>query len=152
MMKRTYWTSFNLFVASLFCIINFGVLIIMPFVTLYISLNYQKKYWTDRRYKRRYRFMFQEIEVKKLVCCLYYVFFIMRRYIMVITLIALPKNFLFQIFLTVHASLIFLLYLTHSTPFIEPDQDRSELFNESTVFVSTFFLFMFTDLVQDTYA
>ena len=149
MMKPSYWTSFKMFTSSLFCIINFGILIVMPFITLYISLNYQKKYWTDKRYKRKYRFMFEEIEVKKLACCLYYVFFIMRRYIMVVSLIALPKNFLFQILLTVHASLIFLLYLLHSTPFIEPSQDRMELFNESTVFASTFFLFLFTDLVPD---
>ena len=149
MMKPTFWTSLKMFISSLFCILNFGVLIVMPFITLYISLNYQKKYWTDKRYKRKYRFMFEEIEVKKLACCLYYFFFIMRRYIMVVSLIALPDNLLFQIFLTVHASLIFLLYLTHAKPFIDSSQDRMELFNESTVYASTFFLFMFTDFVPD---
>ena len=62
MMKSNYWTSYGMFISSLFCIANLFVLIGMPMLTLWISINYHKRQKTDQDFKKKYEFMFEDME------------------------------------------------------------------------------------------
>ena len=62
MMKSNYWTSYGMFISSFFCIANLLVLIGMPMLTLWISINYHKRQKTDQDFKKKYEFMFEEME------------------------------------------------------------------------------------------
>jgi hypothetical protein len=73
----------------------------------------------------------------------------MRRYAIACSLIALPNNFLFQILFQVFSSSLFLLYLVDSKPHKDVKQGVMEVFNEITVSLAGYFLFVFTDLVPD---
>ena len=150
MMNANYWNSFGMFISSTLCVANCLILAGMVIITIKMSLYYQKNYKTDTIYRRRHRWMFGELEGKKLICALYHVFFILRRYFLVVCLIAFPSKYGLQIFFTVHGSLFFLLYLSHSTPFIDSKTDRMELFNEAVVWLASYFLYPFTPWGPDT--
>ena len=44
---------------------------------------------------------------------------------------------------------LYLSYVLHSKPYKVPAQNYSDLFNEFTVMISTYFLFLFTDYIAD---
>ena len=81
---------------------------------------------------------------------LYFTFFTLRRYVFAVSLIALPKKYIIQTFAQICASSFFLMYIMHVKPYKDPKQGKMELFNELTVSVSLYFLFIFTDFCPDS--
>jgi hypothetical protein len=148
-MDGKFWTTWQLWLSNIWAAMNLIVLIVMPVLTLLITLKFHKSYHTDWTYRAKYDWMFEEIKGKHRSSALYHFFFIIRRYIITLCLVAMPSNTLFQIYLQVISSSIFFLYLIDTKPFTSPKQNRMELLNEFAISVSCYFLFLFTDLVLD---
>ena len=68
---------------------------------------------------------------------------------MVICLIAFPKKYFLQIYVTFITQTIYFGIILHSKPLITPAQNYSDFFNELTVMSSVYFLFLFTDYISD---
>lgn len=151
MMKREYWTSFGggLVFANLWCLANAILTIVMPILTMIITYRYNKNMMIDNAYRKKYKFIFEEIKADKQPAHLMIILFIVRRYFLVSFLIAFPKKWYFQIVLTFLAQTVYLSYVIHSKPYEIPAQNYSDLFNEFTVMSSAYFLFLFTDIVDD---
>lgn len=107
MMKPKYWTGFGrglmgsysshagLVFANLWCLANAAMTIVMPIVTMIITYRYNKIIKTDSTYKKKYRFIFGDIKADKQPAHLMIILFIMRRYLLVVCLVAFPKNWFF---------------------------------------------------------
>lgn len=125
------------------------VLVVMPVLTLHITLKFNRRYHIDSAYKEKYDWMFEDLRGEDRNSALYHLLFIFRRYIITICLVAMPSNTIFQIYLQVISSAVFLLYLIYTQPFSSSKQNKMELLNEFAVSVSCYFLFLFTDYMLD---
>jgi hypothetical protein len=148
-MDGKFWTTWQLCFSNLWAAANLVFLIVMPVLTLLITLKFNKTYHTDWTYRAKYDWVFEGLRGKHRLSALHHFFFIVRRYIITLCLIAMPSNTLFQIYLQVISSSIFFLYLIDTKPYHLPKQNKMELLNEFAVSVSCYFLFLFTDLVLD---
>jgi hypothetical protein len=95
MMSYKSWSTPQLCFANLFMLCNLVILIYLPFKTLGITRKFARLYWTDKQYRNRYNWMFEELRAKKLSSGLFHLFFIIRRYIITLCLVAMPRNTLF---------------------------------------------------------
>ena len=129
---------------------NLGILIFMPVILGYVAMKFYKSYHTDWAYREKFDDIFSEFKGGNKFSMLYYTFFTLRRYTMALCLIALPDSMLFQIYLQVISSSLFLLYLLHAKPHKDIKQGKVEIFNELTVSVAVYWLFIFTDLCNDS--
>lgn len=128
---------------------NLCMLVIMPIILGYVSYQFHKKYNTDWDYRAKYADIFDELRGNRKSSMLYYTFFTLRRYAIACSLIAMPNHFLFQIFLQVFSSSLFLVYLLDAKQHKCVRQGKIEIFNELTISLSGYFLFLFTDLVSN---
>ena len=129
---------------------NLGVLIVMPFILGNLAMKFYKSYHTDWAFREKYDDIFSEFKGGNKFSMLYYTFFTLRRYAIALCLIALPDIFLFQIYLQVISSSLFLIYIMDAKPHKDIKQGRVEIFNELTVSVAVYWLFIFTDLCNDS--
>ena len=66
MMTPKYWKSGgSLVFANLCCIFNASVVIAFPIVTMIITYRYNKKVKIDKAYRKKYRFIFEDIKAEK---------------------------------------------------------------------------------------
>lgn len=122
----------------------------MPILLFHIAMQFHKKFTTDWTYRKQYEDIFDGLKGRSKSSMLYYTFFTLRRYSIALCLIALPDNFLFQIYLQLISSSLFLFYIIDSKPHKDIKQGRIEVFNELTVSISCYWLFIFTDLCPDS--
>jgi hypothetical protein len=95
MMSAKSWSTGQLRFANLFMLLNFGVLVYLPFKTFGITRKYVKTYRTGYTYRRKYNWMFSELRASELWSALFHLCFICRRYVITICLVAMPMNTLF---------------------------------------------------------
>jgi len=93
--------------------------------------------------------MFGDLRSRHLKCLCYHLFFITRRFLIALSLVALPENYLFQVLMHSFSSAAFLVYLLDAMPYKEPSQNLMEIINETFILTSTYFTFVFSDLVPD---
>jgi hypothetical protein len=60
-----------------------------------ISYRYNKNMKRNKAYRKKYKFIFSEIKADKHSANFYFVMFILRRYILIISLILFPKKYMF---------------------------------------------------------
>ena len=66
MMTPKYWKSGGgLVFANLWCIFNASIAIFFPIVTMIITYRYNKNVKIDKAYRKKYRFIFEEIKADK---------------------------------------------------------------------------------------
>lgn len=92
--------------------------------------------------------MFEEIEPSSKKTILFHIFFIARRYILVVILVSFPKKYITQIILMLTTSTFMFCYMIVAKPYKNPKVDSVELFNEAFICFSCYFLFLFTDFVD----
>ena len=100
--------------SNLFCLFNASIAIAIPLLIIIISFRYNKKMKINKAYRRKYKFIFSEIKADKQPEHLYFVLFIFRRYILIISLIAFPKKYFLQIWLTFITQTVFFGFIMHS--------------------------------------
>ena len=111
MMTASTWKQPQLFLNNVWALGNLGILIVMPFTVVYIAMQFHKKFDSDWSYRRKYDNIFSELKGRSKLSMLYFTFFTLRRYAIALYLIAMPDNFLFQIYLQFLSSSIFLAYI-----------------------------------------
>lgn len=80
---------------------------------------------------------------------LYYLFFILRRMIMVATLILLPEYANFQVSIYVLSSCYTLMYAIQVKPYDNEDLNKQEVINEIFVLISSYFMLIFSDWIPN---
>jgi hypothetical protein len=81
---------------------------------------------------------------------LYYLFFILRRMIMVITLILLPDYANFQCSIYVLSACFTLIYVIQVRPYDNEMLNTQEIINECFILVSSYFMLIFSDWIPNT--
>mmetsp|Transcript_27971 Transcript_27971/g.42294 ORF Transcript_27971/g.42294 Transcript_27971/m.42294 type:complete len:228 (+) Transcript_27971:96-779(+) len=92
---------------------------------------------TQEKYPESLSVLFEEFELTSKPKALYQAFFLLRRLILVTILIFLRHQVFFQCLIISHLSILNLVYLTYFRPFESHSQNRIEIFNEFTVFLSS---------------
>ena len=80
---------------------------------------------------------------------LFTVFFLLRRLILVLTLIYLPFYGNFQISINIMVSFVMLTYTIKYRPYYEPIMNIQEIVNETFVWLSSYWMLFFTDWIPD---
>ena len=80
---------------------------------------------------------------------LYYFFFIVRRQIMVITLVFLPNYGNFQLSIHIICSFASLVYASLVRPYVRDSQNWQEICNEVFILLGGYHMIVFTDFVPD---
>jgi hypothetical protein len=150
LMTASTWKQPQLFFNNVWALGNLGILVVMPFTVAYIAMQFHKKFDSDWSYRRKYEDIFSELKGRSKLSMLYLTFFTLRRYAIALCLIAMPDRFLFQIYLQILSSSLFLLYILSEKPHKNPKQGKLEVFNELTVSAACYWLFIFTDLCPDS--
>ena len=82
---------------------------------------------------------------------LYYFFFIIRRQIMVFTLVFMPKFGNLQLSLHILCSFTSLVYTALVKPYINESQNSQEICNEVFILLGGYHMIVFTDFVPDEF-
>ena len=94
--------------------------------------------------------IFEQFKLNRL-SMLYYFFFIMRRQIMVFTLVFMPKFGNLQLSLHIFCSFTSLVYTALVKPYVNDNQNWQEIGNEVFILLGGYHMIMFTDFVPDEF-
>lgn len=92
------------------------------------------------------RELFEEFKINLPSLC-FYLIFIMRRMMMVLTLIFLPNYGNFQLSIYLLSAAFMLMYATMVKPYDNPTLNRQEVTNELFILVTSYFMLTFTDWI-----
>jgi len=121
-----------------------------PIYLLVVSIRlYRAVKAEDKPLIDKYKSLFENKRITSLGTIMYNLMFFLRRYSMIFTMVIYPNLRLFQIFGTIVLSIIYVIYTMTTMPFLEPQMNRQELFNEVFILISSYFLLMYTEWTQD---
>lgn len=80
---------------------------------------------------------------------LFYLLFVVRRMIMVYTLVFLPSYGSFQVIIFVLSALFMLVYVATTQPYEAADMNTQEFINEFFVLLTSYFMLVFSDWIPD---
>ena len=129
------------------------ILVALPiFIAIFYPINFKRMDEDD--FKQKYGEVYGGMHPNRIECILHPIFFLLRRYIFVIT-ICIPifsdKSWLqieFQLILT----MISLLFLLHFNMYLESLVEHLEIFNEVTTMILLYHLLGFTEFIGDVHA
>ena len=93
MITPKYWSSSALIFTNVVCLFNAIVSIGVLIAMIVITYRYNKIMKKNKDYRMKYKFIFEDLKADKQPAHLYFVLFIVRRYILVTCLIAFPKMY-----------------------------------------------------------
>jgi len=81
----------------------------------------------------------------------YFSVFLVRRfiYVLVCYFYYLPEQTIFQVFVNIYLSFLFLLYLIHFRPYVDKDINRLQVINEGAFLLMSYQIIAFTDFNPD---
>jgi hypothetical protein len=126
----------------------FAVYIVTLPAIVYTFLNKNKEKLADEKFKEKFESLYLNIDVDTDNSLDMTTLFLLRRLFFSLLVIFLP-NTCTQLLVMVLSSLLMISFIISVKPLSEPYLNRMEIFNESTLLVSTYFMFLFTDFVDD---
>ena len=93
--------------------------------------------------------IYQGIDLTRRSPLLYNVLFVLRRLIFAIACVIFKGNPFFQIQVLIYQCTLLIIYLFFVQPFERKIFNKLEIFNEITIVIVTYHLFVFTDFMDD---
>ena len=150
MINRDRLSNFSEFFSTLLAIFFCISLAIAPFYTLFAGYKlYKAKKDRNSKVIDQLLPIFEGKDLKKALAIQYSTFFFVRRYILMFLFVFFPRMVLTQIYINVSLTLLMLLFVIHVQPFEDVSLNKQEIFNESTVLISSYTILCYTEFVSD---
>ena len=142
--ERLMWgTAFDI-INNLSCIILATAVAIFPvFILVFYCYKFEK--WESEEFSEKYGAVFEGLRKDSRASLLYPIFFILRRFILVIVATVTQKNIFVQVLSMQVLSFLQISYLVRYRPFEEPLLQKLEIFNEVTTILLVDLLTIFSD-------
>lgn len=106
----------------------------------------ERKSITKETKKMKELFERQKLNFSSLIC---YPVFVIRRMILVLIILFLPKMQNFQIAIHILLSISMLIFMLHVRPYDQANFNRQEIFSELLILLTGYFMILFSDLIPD---
>jgi len=124
--------------------------LLMSGVTALLKLvDDEKKGRCVLRLEEHFAEFFAGLKAKTLGCNAFYIFFVLRRALIVLVAIYLPEMPLFQFKALMLMSFFFMVYLIHERPYEWDEENRLQVYNESVVYMACFHSLLLLQVPKD---
>jgi len=132
---------------TLAILIVIGLLAFPVFSYVHLKRNEDKLRTPD--FKGSYGTLYQTVEYYKPEALVYTSIFLGRRLFFAATVAFLQSSVVLQVWLTVHASLLYMCWFVHVMPMIDWQNNAVQLINEYFFLFFSYYVYLFTDFVPD---
>jgi len=129
---------------SIVTIICGAIVLFFP-VFVFFKIYYNFQILETEEFKDKYATLIEDLDLHSKWAPLYLCFFLLRRFITIVTIVLAPGAIYLQLVTLMVLSILNCIYLLHLKPYLDKSFNKLEFYNELTILLNIYLMLFFID-------